>query len=228
VKVKQAKKGMIKGILCNSTHICTHKNRSKVCPQHTYAFSLIELLVVVAIISILAAMLMPALHQAREKARQSVCLNNMKQIGFAVHMYLQDWNGCFPLGWTYQNVLVTNGYAPSGEVPYKGIWYCPSNKKWELWLDNNYLVNSYLGVDGVSELYTKKLSEVKGSSGTVYLADAAVNSANGKLFFNSIDSGRIAWVHSGGANVLWVDNHVSWQKEGSLTDGMFTPKDASD
>jgi len=61
-------------------------------------FTLIELLVVIAIIAILAAILFPVFAQARDKARQTSCLSNTKQMGTAFMMYIQDWDELFPLG----------------------------------------------------------------------------------------------------------------------------------
>lgn len=69
--------------------------------QRKQGFTLIELLVVIAIIAILAAILFPVFAQAREKARQTSCLSNLKQIGLAFKMYVQDydekWPQCDPI-----------------------------------------------------------------------------------------------------------------------------------
>ena len=59
-------------------------------------FTLIELLVVIAIIAVLIALLLPAVQAAREAARRAQCVNNLKQIGLAVHNY-ESSNKCFPL-----------------------------------------------------------------------------------------------------------------------------------
>src|SRR5689334_4870314 len=67
------------------------------CPSKNKGFTLIELLVVIAIIAILAAILFPVFAQAREKARQTSCLSNEKQLGTAFLMYVQDYDETFPL-----------------------------------------------------------------------------------------------------------------------------------
>ena len=70
------------------------------CPLQR-GFTLIELLVVIAIIAILAAILFPVFAQAREKARQSACLSNQKQIGVALSLYIQDYDEMTPSAQTY-------------------------------------------------------------------------------------------------------------------------------
>ncbi len=65
-------------------------------PSGHPAFTLVELLVVIAIISILAAILFPVFAQAREKARQTACLSNLKQIGTGIMLYKQDYDETFP------------------------------------------------------------------------------------------------------------------------------------
>ena len=72
------------------------RDRRSVMHLKRRGFTLIELLVVIAIIAILAAILFPVFAKAREKARQTSCLSNLKQIGLATLQYVQDYGGRMP------------------------------------------------------------------------------------------------------------------------------------
>ncbi|MGC8833260.1 MAG: type II secretion system protein [Armatimonadota bacterium] len=80
--------------------------RSRTVPRFALrAFTLLELLVVVAILSVLAGILLPVLAKARQRAYQSVCLSNLKQMGSAFALYIESWDDKFPLLRVYRKVL---------------------------------------------------------------------------------------------------------------------------
>lgn len=205
------------------------------------AFTLMELLVVVTIIVLLAAMLMPALQRAREQARKTVCINNLKQIGLAFCMYAQDWREYFPVG-RYAWSANYTGY-PWDYTLYKGghlsnyhILKCPSDKRGNTsvdpenypegggWSPRTYIANGRLlgendlDLDPVKYYPTLRLSQVPNASTIGLLMEHGsydIFYTPGALtrYMSDIQN---AGPHAAGMSILFVDGHVKFVPRSKL------------
>jgi prepilin-type N-terminal cleavage/methylation domain-containing protein/prepilin-type processing-associated H-X9-DG protein len=101
-------------------------------PRAWSCFTLIELLVVIAVIAVLAAILFPVLAQAREKARAAACMSNLKQLGHAEQIYLQDYDGVYAQSWSLKGEYGWD-VALLPYVKTLQIYDCPSNKTTPRW-----------------------------------------------------------------------------------------------
>jgi prepilin-type N-terminal cleavage/methylation domain-containing protein/prepilin-type processing-associated H-X9-DG protein len=148
--------------------------------QSKRGFTLIELLVVIAIIAILASILFPIFAKAREKARQTTCTSNLRQLAMAVTMYVQDnksrFPGVYPLnsdgsvgstygGWASNviNYVVGGGSSTTASISNNALFYCPSCAQADISMPICYgFSNQLLKPDGtgVNEAAVKQPSQV--------------------------------------------------------------------
>ena len=204
-------------------------------------FSLVELMVVVAIIAILASFLVPSLAKSRKKARQVTCVSNMHQLGIAEMQYALNNDNTHLLkrvtgnpygqhdGWKfllapYVGVDDISDHDFAGQ----GVFKCPSsilkyaNERYNGSLGFNGLMGDY---NSNRDEYTRvKIAQVAVPSETVLIADAYGENdgrawIDNQLFHSSKSPQWIGRRHNNGINVQWVDGHTSWKSSAALNAG---------
>ncbi len=181
-------------------------------------FTLIELLVVIAIIAILAAILFPVFARAREKARQTSCLSNVKQLSLSVMMYIQDYDEKFMWRVGYWRDTTTDDPPTTNWItliePYAKnaqIFYCPSKGGVAMsgggW-PCNYEFNRMCDIR--SNQLGLPLAQVRAPSETIMMWD-------GNYVADYYGLAPYKWPgywsdnrHNDGANYGFMDGHAKW------------------
>jgi prepilin-type N-terminal cleavage/methylation domain-containing protein/prepilin-type processing-associated H-X9-DG protein len=206
-------------------------------PDRTPGFTLIELLVVIAIIAILAAILFPVFSQAREAARKTVCLSNMRQIGSAFYMYLQDNDETFPLdGHTSRRFSWIFSLDPY--TKNRQIYRCPSDNsanwfprpagdltppRFTSYGTNLWMAPLHPGEPNYGTRGFTTLASINSPASTIYSAELVENTIqdhfhppwwreNNEFVLEKPGTGIAITRHQGGSNYFFCDGHAKWYR----------------
>ena len=183
-------------------------------------FTLIELLVVIAIIAILAAILFPVFSRAREKARQTSCLSNLKQLGTATQMYADDYDETYPLSAYFNGVNSVNFFHELD--PYirnEQIYQCPSEPDaldaLALPFPNpapgaryvSYIFNWSVFEDGPNNPFTGQSHAVVSVAEIEYAVETAIV-YDGNLAMTATFDAPVQARHNDTANAAFADGHA--------------------
>lgn len=171
-------------------------------------FTLVELLVVVAVIAILASLLMPALQSARERAKDSLCKANLKQLGYGYVLYSSDWNDYLPScnsPWCAKLPEYVNQ-----KDGFNGIFICPAaSKTYSVPSKRSYSHNrTNISVDTCLKLSAIQKPSIKiiNGDGTESLADPGM--ASWGLLTTTADYRH----RSASIDLCFLDFHVDFRK----------------
>lgn len=180
------------------------------------AFTLIEILVVIGIIALLAAILFPVLSSAREKARATTCLSNEKQIALSLVQYTQDYGRRFPP----LSETGADGWSVAIGIREQNIFQCPSEGQDPVDGYTDYWMNSdLLGLSDVRVRYPANTILIgdgdAGPTGYNLAAEADATSIPPIQAWSPTDD--YTQRHFDGANYAFADGHVKWLKADSIT-----------
>lgn len=192
------------------------------------AFTLVELLVAIAVIAILAALLLPTLAKARERARRARCASNLRQIAMASFMYVDDHEHTFPIQPDDGvPVLAIGGHGTNFYDqlnPYLNqlaIWICPSTRPAPGELMSYHMNGFIITTSGFQQSGIRQPSDtllIGESGGTRWNQAYLRPDQHGDYLYD-----RPQLTHNGGGNATFADGHVTWYHDSNWNSNSFTP-----